>query len=149
MTNCIKYDEDTSYFSVTINGLQVGKVKSRITKPMTNVNVYAGNNYLPAANAKYDNLIWEEISGGTDPPIISQCPHKYITTIGRIGSKTIENVRSWEACGQLCLNRLGCKYWTWHHGDGDQGLKYKCVTMKDATGKKIDWNTVSGRKDCI
>ena len=31
---------------------------------MTNVNVYAGDNYLPAADAKYINLIWEEISGG-------------------------------------------------------------------------------------
>ena len=31
---------------------------------MTNVNVYAGDNYLPAADAKYNNLIWEEISGG-------------------------------------------------------------------------------------
>ena len=64
MTNCIKYDEDASYFSVTINGVQVGKVQSRITKHMTNVNVYAGDNYLPAADAKYNNLIWEEISGG-------------------------------------------------------------------------------------
>ena len=63
-TNCIKYDEDASYFSVTINGVQIGKVQSEITKPMTNVNVYAGDNYLPAADAKYNNLIWEEISGG-------------------------------------------------------------------------------------
>ena len=31
---------------------------------MTNVNIYAGDNYLPAADAKYNNLIWEEISGG-------------------------------------------------------------------------------------
>ena len=60
----LKYDEDASYFSVTINGVQIGKVQSEITKPMTNVNVYAGDNYLPAANAKYNNLIWEEISGG-------------------------------------------------------------------------------------
>ena len=30
---------------------------------MANVNVYAGDNYLPAADAKYNNLIWEEISG--------------------------------------------------------------------------------------
>ena len=63
-TKCIKYDKHASYFSVTINGLQVGKVQSEITKPMTNVNVYAGDNYLPAADAKYNNLIWEEISGG-------------------------------------------------------------------------------------
>ena len=63
-TVCIKYDKHASYFSVTINGLQVGRVKSKITKHMTNVNVYAGDNYLPAADAKYNNLIWEEISGG-------------------------------------------------------------------------------------
>ena len=63
-TICKKYDEQASYFSVTINGVQVGKVKSRITKHMANVNVYAGDNYLPAADAKYNNLIWEEISGG-------------------------------------------------------------------------------------
>ena len=61
---CVKHDKDASYFSVTINGLQVGKVQSKITKHMTNVNVYAGDNYLPAADAKYNNLIWEEISGG-------------------------------------------------------------------------------------
>ena len=63
-TICTKYDTHASYFSVTINGLQVGKVQSKITKHMTNVNVYAGDNYLPAADAKYKNLIWEEISGG-------------------------------------------------------------------------------------
>ena len=63
-TICTKYDTHASYFSVTINGLQVGKVQSKITKHMANVNVYAGDNYLPAANAKYNNLIWEDISGG-------------------------------------------------------------------------------------
>ena len=63
-TICKKYDEQASYFSVTINGVQVGKVKSRITKHMANVNVYASDNYLPSADAKYNNLIWEEISGG-------------------------------------------------------------------------------------
>merc|ERR1712218_199437 len=39
-TVCIKYDKHASYFSVTINGLQVGRVKSKITEHMTNVNVY-------------------------------------------------------------------------------------------------------------
>ena len=61
---CTKYDKHASYFSVTINGLQVGKVQSKIKKHMTNVNVYACDNYLPAADAEYNNLIWEEISGG-------------------------------------------------------------------------------------
>ena len=53
-----------AYFSVTINGLQVGKVKSKITSQMSQVKVYAGDADLPAANAQYTNLIWETISGG-------------------------------------------------------------------------------------
>ena len=52
-----------AYFSVTINGLQVGKVKSKITSQMSQVKVYAGDADLPAAHAHYKNLIWETISG--------------------------------------------------------------------------------------
>ena len=143
---------------------------------MINVNVYAGDNYLPAADAKYNNLIWEEISGGlkirftitkkivsyynnnfinfpntgySDPGIYFQCPSKDINTIGRVGAVTNEDVQSWEGCSQKCQEMKGCKYWTWHHGNTAQYLRYKCMTMTDAAGRGGDPNTVSGRRDCL
>ena len=113
MTNCIKYDEDASYFSVTINGLQVGKVKSKITKHMANVNVYAGDNYLPAADAEYNNLIWEEISGGINSFLTTQI-HKlskyriFRTTRHRLPLSRQQHQHSWKGwssnswkCAQL------------------------------------------------
>ena len=60
----MQYDQEASHLSVTINGLRVGIVQTNITEPMEKLNVFAGDKYLPAAKAKYDNLIWEEISGG-------------------------------------------------------------------------------------
>ena len=60
MSKCETYDMQ-AYFSVTINGLQVGTVRSKITERLRDVQVYAGAPNYPAAEAKYDNLIWESI----------------------------------------------------------------------------------------
>ena len=94
-------------------------------------------------------------TGYSEPPGIDfLCPDNNTNTVGRVGAVTHENVRSWEACGQKCQEMWqengmeGCKYWTWHHGNAPPKWRYKCMTMKDVTGKTGNTNTVSGRRDC-
>ena len=60
MRECETYDMQ-AYFSVTINGLQVGTVRTKITERLRDVQVYAGDPNYPAAEANYENLIWESI----------------------------------------------------------------------------------------
>ena len=61
----------------------------------------------------------------SDPGLPIRCPAEQINTSGRISPETKKKVSSWPACAQLCRERVGCRYWTWHHG-------HTCVTMTDA-----------------
>ena len=70
---CVQYDKEASHLSVTINGLRVGIVQTNITEPMEKLNVFAGDKYLPAAKAKYDNLIWEECPSNITYQLITSC----------------------------------------------------------------------------
>ena len=70
---CVQYDEEASHLSVTINGLRVGIVQTNITEPRKKLNVFAGDKYLPAAKAKYDNLIWEECPSNITYQLITLC----------------------------------------------------------------------------
>ena len=47
------------YYTVTINGAEVESVENTEPKTMTNVRVFAGDKFKPAADASYRNLVWE------------------------------------------------------------------------------------------
>ena len=47
------------YFTVTINGREVHSVENTNPKTFTNVRVFAGDKFKPAADASYRNLLWE------------------------------------------------------------------------------------------
>ena len=84
-----------------------------------------------------------------DPGLPIRCPAERINTGRRVSPKTKKRVSSWMACAQLCRERVGCRYWTWHHGKTHHvHLRHSCVTMTDAA--KLDGNpdAVSGNRDC-
>ena len=69
----------------------------------------------------------------SDPGLPIRCPAEQINTSGRISPQTKKKVSSWMACAQLCRERVGCRYWTWHHGKTPHvHLRHTCVTMTDA-----------------
>ena len=47
------------YYTVTINGAEVESVENTEPKTVTNVRVFAGDKFKPAADASYRNLVWE------------------------------------------------------------------------------------------
>ena len=47
------------YFTVTIDGKEVQSVENANPKTFTNVKVFAGDKFKPAADASYRNLFWE------------------------------------------------------------------------------------------
>ena len=49
------------YFIVTINGKEFHKVENKDPRTFQNVKVFAGNNFFPAADVTYRNLVWENI----------------------------------------------------------------------------------------
>ena len=97
----------------------------------------------------YDIFIIFPNVGYSDPGIFFHCPDHKANTVGRVGSVTHKDVKSWEACSQKCQEMEGCKYWTWHHAKAAKYYRYKCMTMTDAAGRGGDPNTVSGRRDCL
>ena len=76
-----------------------------------------------------------------DPGLPIRCPAEQINTGSRVGPETKKDVKTWMACAQLCRERVGCRYWTWHHG-------HTCVTMTDAAKLHGNPNAVSGNRDC-
>ena len=100
----------------------------------------------------YDIFIIFPNVGYSDPGLFFHCPDHKANTMGRVGAITHENVQSWEACSQKCQEMEGCKYWTWHYANAAKNLRYKCMTMTDATGRlqpPYSPDTVSGRRDCV
>ena len=49
------------YFIVTIDGNEFHKVENKDPKTFEDVKVFAGNNFMPAADASYRNLVWENL----------------------------------------------------------------------------------------
>ena len=65
----------------------------------------------------------------------------------RVGAQWRSDVKTWEACSQLCQQRSDCKYWTWHHGKSGSWA-YKCVTMQNAGTRVYNNDTISGQRNC-
>ena len=65
----------------------------------------------------------------------------------RVGAQWKSDVKTWEACSQLCQQRSDCKYWTWHHGKSGSWA-YKCVTMQNAGTRVYNDDTISGQRNC-
>ena len=84
-------------------------------------------------------------------PVTDTAPTKCYKTntnlSGRVGSKTTENVGSWQACSELCRQEEDCSSWVWHI-EKSPHYAFQCVTMTGYSGTVNEWQTVSGDKVC-
>ena len=62
------------FFTVTINGKKVGSVENKDPRTFKDVKVFAGDNFHPAADATYRNLVWENLQ--LPPRIVKLCDVK-------------------------------------------------------------------------
>merc|ERR1712142_436453 len=75
------------------------------------------------------------------------CPEKNKNYGNGWGLQIRRNIRSWEACSDLCSRRPDCQYWTWHH-DRAGRYSYICKTMTMKEYERKDRNCVSGTRAC-
>ena len=90
-------------------------------------------------------------TGPWTKPVTDTAPTKCYKTntnlSGRVGSKTTENVGSWQACSELCRQEEDCSSWVWHI-EKSPHYAFQCVTMTGYSGTVNEWQTVSGDKVC-
>ena len=85
----------------------------------------------------------------TDYSLSLKCPEYGYNTQSVGPRDSTPNVPSWSACATVCRSKPDCKYWTWHNENFGPSTAFKCVTMKDASGKQGDCpNCISGNREC-
>ena len=49
------------FYIVTVDGKEIHRVLNRYPRTFQNVKIFAGNNFSPAADATYKNLVWKNL----------------------------------------------------------------------------------------
>jgi len=75
------------------------------------------------------------------------CPLMSTNTRSRQGSVVLDNLASWQACGEKCSQTPACRAWTWHHSQAGE-FSLRCVLMAGYGALVQDTNAVSGAKQC-
>jgi len=130
------------------------KTKNKIhgtSKTRINDSLEGNLKRLPQGNTSLAkrNEEWGQNDSGEDYAAFEHddnCPENNRNYGGR-GLERKRNVKSWEACSDLCSKRSDCNYWTWHHGKAGQ-YSYICKTMTTIQYNVVDKNCVSGTRAC-
>ena len=75
---------------------------------------------------------------------LPECPTKGMTTRNRIDQETVNDIRNYGECSQVCKQKETCNHWTWY----SDGAVYQCITMSNYGSTETNKNAVSGDRDC-
>ena len=92
---------------------------------------------------------WQAVSGDrmTGDSDCGLCQDENVNLLNRKGAESTKNVKSWQACSDLCREKKGCKNWVWHR-EGTPSHSLECVTMTGYGGKSNNKNCISGDREC-
>ena len=97
---------------------------------------------------RQSSIDWQAVSGDrmTGDSDCGICQDENVNLLNRKGAESTKNVKSWQACSDLCREKKGCKNWVWHREKTYHGLE--CVTMT-GYGKKYNCkDCISGDRNC-
>ena len=60
------------YYSVSVDGKQIYRVENKDPRTFQDVKVFAGDNFFPAADASYRNMVWENLGNIQELEFLSE-----------------------------------------------------------------------------